>query len=268
MKPSCMREFIRSIRSAVSFLTILPVGSDEFSRNSLGVFWVAGVLVGIVDLTSARLFDLFLSPLEVGVLVVAVDAFVTRVMHYDALADFSDGFLPFMESQKRLDVMDDSRLGAFGALGLVVVVLVRSSAFASMNFASQGLDFVAIVVASRIFMSLAPLLVPPAKPSGAMTLFGIWTLDGHHWRKLQRLPLWVYIAMAVGAALTVVLLGWEMSVLAVISVGIEFGAFAAILFWSKRNISGITGDVVGAAGIISETVALIVLAGHVRGVGL
>ena len=131
--------------AAVMFLTRLPVGRfhefrEEDVASSTIYFPVVGALIGLAGglalLTSAAL------PSFVAVLVsMLVTIFLTGGLHEDGLADSADGLIGGQDPQRRLEIMKDSRIGAYGALALwfsltAKLFLVRSLLVAFLSAAS------------------------------------------------------------------------------------------------------------------------------------
>src|SRR5213078_2920292 len=95
---------IRSLRAAVSFLTVLPVANVDGSpgeRLGRAYFPAIGAFIGLA---------------AGGVAVLSV---LTGAMHLDGLADSADGLLGDGDVTRRLEKMRDPRLGSFGVTAIV-----------------------------------------------------------------------------------------------------------------------------------------------------
>ncbi|HYA68008.1 MAG TPA: adenosylcobinamide-GDP ribazoletransferase [Acidimicrobiales bacterium] len=234
------------MRQALSFLTPFG-GATTPSRAALGWFPAVGASVGLVVggawWAAGRLWA---APVAAA-LTVAADVAVTGFLHLDGLADAADGLVPPLSSDRRLTVMADPAVGAFGVGAVVVVLLVRFGAFASTP--AVPLVVAGLWCASRTAMAVTAQVVPYARPGGLASAF----VDDS-----QRRDPW--INAAVGATLSVALVvagrGWR----GVVCVAAGAIAFAVVVTFARRRIGGFTGDVLGAAGVIGETVGLLVLA--------
>src|SRR5712691_5303895 len=113
---------------AIRYLTILPVPSRDATDRGLGRaaawFPVVGLGLGLllvgVDRVTARLFP----PLLSALLTVTVWKLVTGGLHLDGLADCLDGLMG-RDREHRLTIMRDSRIGTFGAVGLILFLMLE-----------------------------------------------------------------------------------------------------------------------------------------------
>jgi adenosylcobinamide-GDP ribazoletransferase len=229
------------VLSALAFLTVLG-GSRAPEPGALRWFPLVGAGIGLVLAGvlagSLELWD----PVVAAALVVAADLVVTGLLHVDGLADSADGLLPHLEHDRRLAVMAAPDVGAFALAVVPAVLLLRWAPVATDRV--EPLALVAVWAASRTTMAVVPAIVPYARPGGLATRF----LGGASaWTALWLLP---------AAALLVALHG----ALGAAALAVGVGAGALVVAGARRRIGGFTGDVLGAAGVLSETAALVVLA--------
>ncbi|MDP3172161.1 MAG: adenosylcobinamide-GDP ribazoletransferase, partial [Polaromonas sp.] len=131
-----MSRFIRHFLLAVQFFTRIPVTgalaawvgySPAMLRASAAHFpgtgWlVGGVAAGVYALLIALLPPGLFTPLVAAALSTVATVLLTGAFHEDGLADVSDGLGGSSEAPRALEIMKDSRVGAFGALALVLVL--------------------------------------------------------------------------------------------------------------------------------------------------
>ena len=131
-----MLQAVREFLLAVQFFTRIPVTgplaewvgfSPAMLRASAGHFPGVGVLVGLVAagvyaLLMALLPDAALSPVVAAVLSTVATALLTGGFHEDGLADLTDGLGGSSDKARALEIMKDSRVGAFGAMALVLAL--------------------------------------------------------------------------------------------------------------------------------------------------
>jgi len=231
------------VMRALGFLTV--VGRPERpARTTVWWFPLVGLMVGgavgAVWLGAAELW----SPPIVAALVVVADLVVTGMLHLDGLVDSADGLLPHLDRARRLDVMAEPTVGAFGIGAAVAVLLVRWSALVVL--APNVALLAGLWCAARGVMAVALRTVPYARGDGLAASFG------------GRGP-WVGLAaVAVGPSLALgaVALGLHGAV-AVVAAALA-GAGVVALGW--RRVGGHTGDVLGAACLVAETAGLVVAA--------
>ncbi|HZV99211.1 MAG TPA: adenosylcobinamide-GDP ribazoletransferase [Methylophilaceae bacterium] len=149
----------RLIKVALSFFTRLPVHIPDFRESDLNhavpYFPLVGIVVGLL---AAAIFGIaiLVLPLELAVLAsMAATLWLTGAFHEDGLADAADGLGGGSEKGQVLTIMQDSRLGSFGAIALFMVLLVK---FETLTHLSAPL-LPAILVAGHALSRFAALLV-------------------------------------------------------------------------------------------------------------
>lgn len=237
---------MQPFRLALGFLTILPLTphGEVPGRgwgNALVAFPVVGALLGSVTLVIRHgALLLGLSPALAAALAVVVSTLLTGGLHLDGLMDAADGLLGGATPEQRLAIMRDERVGAFGALAGMTVLLLKFAALQST--APWG-----IVLAStwsRTVMALAIVSTPSARPNG----LGAW------WKKHAR-PRHAWLAGGLACALTLV------AGLRGAATGLSAALFAwGLTRWMLRRVPGLTGDLYGALGELVETLTLLLWA--------
>ncbi|ABC21472.1 adenosylcobinamide-GDP ribazoletransferase [Rhodospirillum rubrum] len=246
-KPSWTADRGADLLGALFFLTRLPTPTTHtpppFTR-AVWAFPLAGALVGLIGaLAVGGAQALGLSPTLAALLGVSVMALVTGAMHEDAVADIADGFGGGRTRERVLEIMRDSRVGAFGVTALVLVLALRVAALAAL--AGGPWAMAALVCAAGLGRGAAVLmlgLLPPARTDGLGASFG----------RPQQASL--AFALILCLVLAVVLLPGAAPAVALV------GMVAPTLYlaWrAKVRIGGQTGDVAGAAALIGETLALV-----------
>lgn len=242
------------MRVALAFLTVFGRAAARPDRRALVWFAPVGALVGgIVGLVGWGAAELW-PPLVAAGLAVGADAAVTGLLHLDGLADSGDGLLAPMPRARRLAVMATPEIGAFGVVTVVVVVVVRTATLAALLPLVQGWQ-VAVTLAgwwaaSRAGMAVALLTLPAARQGGLAAGFG----------GTARAALVPVLVVGAGTALVGAAVGaGGRGVVGLLALAVAAGAVLAL---AHRRLGGITGDVLGAAGVVGETAAL--LAGSAR----
>src|ERR1700730_5503492 len=117
---------ISSLRSAFAFLTVIPVAADEGkpgARLGRAYFPAVGALLGLVAGGAFALIASITTQMLGGVAAIAVLAVLTGGLHLDGVADAADGLFGRGDRAHRLETMRDPRVGSFGAVALIVVLL-------------------------------------------------------------------------------------------------------------------------------------------------
>jgi adenosylcobinamide-GDP ribazoletransferase len=210
---------------------------------------LTGAFVGLVGWLVAIAGEaLGLMAPAAAILTLAAMALLTGAMHEDGLADTADGLLGGRTRARRLEIMRDSRIGSFGALALILTVLMRWQALTVLLTFDQGLALIGVMALSRLPMALIMAALPHARGDGLAVLTG--RPDGP--------------CVAAAAALALVLAALTtgpLSPLLLLAALITATLVGAI---SAARIGGQTGDVLGAAAMLSEAVLLAIAAGALR----
>lgn len=236
-----MRDWLHSAALALRFLSRLSPPGEEMARferdlpRALGFYPVAGAVLGaitgLVLLAAAQVFPLYLAV----VLALAFDAWLTRGLHEDAVADLCDGLGGGQTPEDALRIMKDSRIGAFGALALGFAVALRGTALVALDDPLRAALVLLVAGAVARLMMLAVLWRVPALPGMGARVAA--AMDGRRF------------AQGLAFALPVLLLGaWVAPVALALAalVGLAFlGWYRALLL---RRLGGSTGDAMGAAG--------------------
>lgn len=227
----------------MAFLTPFG-GAATPDARTLSWFPVVGALLGAVLGGVWWGAQELWPPLVAAVVVVAADLALTGMLHLDGLADSADGLLPPVDRQRRLEIMAEPGVGAFGVAVVATVLLLRVACLAALD--ADVLLLAGIWSGSRTVMAVAARALPYARPRGGLARAFL----GGDWRTVGLTGL--ILAVSLGA-----MGGGRQSELAV-ALGMASGG--AVVLLARRRLGGFTGDVLGAAGVLAETVALLVAA--------
>ena len=239
-------------RHAVGFLTRVPVPFAPHEapdlRAAVPWFPVVGAAVGAAGGGVLALAGLLPGAEGTGVaaaLGLGATALVTGALHEDGLADVADGMGVLGDRERRLAVLRDSRIGTFGALALLVWLLVCWSALRGLPTGEAVAALVAAGAASRWAILVHATLGRPARPDGAVHALRVGPVGG---------------ALATAAAAAAALLGLGvLPGLVALAAAAAVGALVAA--GVRRALGGITGDTCGAAAALAQAVVLLVALG-------
>jgi adenosylcobinamide-GDP ribazoletransferase len=238
------------VRSAVAFLTPFG-GARPPDAGTLDWFPLVGACLGLllggVWWVASRAW---ISPVAAAVVVVA-DLAITGLLHFDGLIDSADGLLPPLAPARRLEVMADPHVGAFGVVVAGAVLLVRWASLAALR---PGILLVAgLWCLSRTAMAVVARTQPYVRGAGGLAhAFGVASPRPSGMRR--------WLPLGAGLALAAVLLGfWRIGAGAAAG-GAAAVSVAAVVLFARRRIGGYTGDVLGACGVLAESAGLMVAA--------
>lgn len=232
---------MRNLRIAFGLMTILPFRlPDDWSAGDSGraSVWypLVGLVIGALTWLAWTGAMLLFPPLVAGVIALVVWVALTGGLHLDGLADCCDGLLASTPAERRLEIMKDPHVGAFGVTGLILVLLLKAAALTSVS--SLG---ILLATSFARWCILVAGLLPLARPSGMGADFAAG---------FRRLFLLWGAILPLGIAF---LLGAR----GVLSALAGLGAAALILWLAKSRIGGVTGDVFGMLVEVVETVVLL-----------
>ena len=254
---------LRLVFIAMQFFTRLPIPrwvgfQPDWLHQSARHFPAIGLLVGafgaLVLWTASRVLPL---PVAVG-LSMAATMLLTGGFHEDGWADTCDGLGGAVGRERALEIMKDSRIGAYGAMGLVTMLALKAMTLASLPVAwgcgALLLGHTASRAASTALIRFLPYAGDvehaKAKPlAQRLSTAGLVVACG-----------WVLVAV-------IALMGWQPLWIVPVVGGVVFAALGAwwCARWFRRRLGGVTGDTLGAAQQLTELLVLLSWAAAWRG---
>ena len=243
--------------SALRFLTIIPVprlreASPKEVGGSLGYFPVVGFIIGLILAVLNWLLRMILPPAVVNGLLMAAMVLLSGALHLDGFIDTCDGLAGHRTVEDRWRIMHDSRSGAFGIVGAVVLLLVKYVSLSSVPANLMTATLVIMPVVSRGAMVYAVFAYPYARPEGLGRVFK----EGASGQGLALATVFT-LAVAIGAA------WWaKADYFYLVGLVIVFGTW--LLTWLmathlKRKLAGLTGDTYGAINEVAEVGVLLIV---------
>ena len=236
-----------ALLTAFSVLTILPLnrgasGSERDIVPSVLFFPLVGLVIGGLLMVMTRALQPILSPGPLAAVILLTAIVITGGLHLDGLADLCDGLAAGGSRDRMLSVMKDSHIGAFGVMGLVIVLILKYSLFFEVMTKGRLNSFLIMGLLSRWAMVLGMTFGRYARENGTAKPF----IGRVGWRR------------CVTATATVIGFSWWIltgpGLLIVLLVLLSVLLFNQFL---KRRIGGLTGDALGALNEVTEVVVLL-----------
>jgi adenosylcobinamide-GDP ribazoletransferase len=234
--------------AALQFLTLFPCPlRTEYSNDDVGrsaiFFPVVGLILGSILVLVNFALELFASAGLLSVILVTLLTFMTRGLHLDGVGDTFDGLGAGGDRDRVLSIMDDSHIGAFGLVAIVLVLFLKIHALESMHLDRWRTLLVAPIL-GRWAMVLLAYRSKAAKAGLGSNL--IDHLKTTHFLLATLLTLLLVAAILHGN-------------------GIAMMAWVALFTIASKNyfhrrLGGVTGDIFGAVGELSETLVMVLLA--------
>jgi adenosylcobinamide-GDP ribazoletransferase len=232
---------------ALMLLTRLPISGTDGTRGAASAWaWpLVGLMVGgLAGVLATVALWLGLPPTIAAGLTLGAAILMTGALHEDGLADCADGFWGGHDADRRLEIMKDSRIGAYGVLALILVIGLKWLALATLI--EHGALWAAVLVPamlSRAAMTWVMATLPFAREDGL----------ARHVGQPSKSTGGVAIILAAGGAIA-------LSGLAGVAVILTAGVVAlALSRLARAKIGGQTGDVLGATQQLTALAALLAL---------
>lgn len=229
---------MRHLLSALQFLTILPCGKPRVfdAPKMIPYFPVAGLVIGLMLVLCDYVFSIVWPVSIVSVLDVLLLAVLSGGLHLDGLGDTADGLLSHRPPEQVLSIMRDSRIGVMGLAAIVFVLSIKWASILHL-VEHRALCLFIIPAYSRGAMMFGIKFLRYGRPQG-----GIGT-DFFS----DKLPMY-----ALSIIFLPVLLSFWLGVKAIWLNSLFILMTALILFYYKRRMGCITGDMLGAMAEVEE----------------
>ena len=241
-----MRDFLQ----ALSFLTILPVGKllpseEKGLARSMAFFPLVGLVIGLLSASGYYLLTLLFPKSLVLWLTIGLLAYLTRGLHLDGFADTMDGVASGGTKEKILEVMRDSRIGAFGVVGLILLIGAKYYALDQISNPALPYSLILMAVMGRNSMVLVCYRSAYARPNEG--------LGRPFTKNLGSREMVLSLVSASGIALLLMGLKGILVFLGICLFSLGYR------FFFKKKLGGVTGDILGAANELAELLCLIFL---------
>lgn len=124
---------MNNVLAALALLTIFPVRRElNFSARAFFYFPLVGALLGLVLVLAFLVSRALLPPLVTAALLTALWTLLTGALHLDGVSDACDALFAVAARERRLEILRDVHVGAFGVTGLVLILLLKFSALATI----------------------------------------------------------------------------------------------------------------------------------------
>ena len=240
---------LENFKLALSVLTRIPVMTVDMKKadwsKSCGYFPICGYLIAVPTIAPAIIFyylNINFSPILLSSWSIFSLVIMTGAMHIDGFADICDGFGCHADKTKRLEIMHDPRVGSFGIAGIIVLILIKFSAFFVIYSENQILQSASIIVLARTIIVITAYYAKPAEENG----MGVLIL-----KKISKRTLFLSIILTLPCF-------FYFNTFAAFIIMILFSIF--LVRKSYSLIGGINGDVIGALCELTETVGLFTIA--------
>ncbi len=237
------------LRLATSFLTILPVAIDSANESdvaaSMAWFPLIGVAMGIVFALEDYALAFVLGHALRSAIIVLSMVVLSGAVHLDGLADTADALGGGRDRIRALEILRDSRIGAFGAIALFFVLGLKVLSLAGLSGRSRLAALILAPTLARWALVAVSYKMDYLRTDGA----GSSMLGRQNERNL-----------AISSAIAILAMIPFISGKVIVTYLIAVIATVAMRSFYRRWLRGITGDLIGACGELVEVIAMIVIA--------
>ena len=238
---------------AFSLYSKLPTPKTEWNRDTMkyamSFLPLVGLLVGLLEWGWLALAQRYaLEPLFYGAVAALLPFFITGGIHMDGFTDTADALCSYGDREKRLEILKDPHVGAFGVMYVAALLVLQLGLYAQLFAATALAPVLAVSFAfARTVGGGAIVWLPCAKNSGLAHTFA----EGSDKRPVRAALLIEGLACLV----------WIADVSLPCALGLcVLTAVLAPLYrrFCLRVFGGVTGDLAGFAITLTETLLLAV----------
>lgn len=237
---------MRKLLIAISFFTRIPiqlknVTEDEF-YNSMILIPFVGVFIGLILFMASFLLS-FLHFAELqAILLIIIYIWLTGGLHLDGFSDTVDGLFSARDQEKMMEIMKDSRLGAFGAIGLILLILTNWLGF-KIILTNYPPVLLVMPVFGRTAAIMSTCFCHYAKGGGGLGKRFVEMTKPRHF-------IGYFIFLLIFATIILGLVGLLVTVLSCI-----LALF--LMAYLQKKIGGMTGDTIGMTIELNQTFFII-----------
>lgn len=244
---------LRNIKNALNFLTILPVTKKSIPIKDIAktvyLFPFIGFILGLL-LTGLGFCLQFLFPLLVQMVFILIFWIVlTGALHLDGFIDCCDAFFASVTKEKRLQILKDVNIGAFGLTGAILLLLLKYISLVCLK--------------NSIYLYSALILIPVIGRSALVYVIGRFPyvrkqgLGKHFHLKcgIKEYIIALFLPLLITGGLFLIL---NISWIIVFIIPATWILIEFLGHWILKRISGFTGDVYGAICEMAEIIGLLV----------
>ena len=228
---------MRNLIAALKFITILPLGKSQAfdPPKMVPYFPLVGILLGLAVAAFDAIAVRFWTPPVAALLDIILLAVLTGAFHIDGLGDAADGLLAPRSRDKALEIMKDSRIGAMGLVAILFGLAIKWSGMASLS-THRSLFLIMVPAYARAGILFGMRYLPYGRPDGNAKPFFHEKLSWMHFWGLL-LP----VGLSLGLGLKALWLNLAFAII-----------ISSILFFYKKRLGCITGDMLGAMTELTE----------------
>lgn len=245
-----MKQHWDDFRTAGAFLTIFPVANDvemtpERLGRSMGLFPAIGLILGLILVVINWMLDPLIPRAVLDCLLILIMIAMTGALHLDGVADLIDGLAGGKDREGALRIMKDSRVGAMGVVGLVMVLLLKYLCLYHIPTELKSAALIFMPSAGRWMQVCLACYCPYIRAEGGT---GGAFVDNVEQPEFLRGTLTLLVAALI--------LFWLKGIFLIFLLGL---VTMVLIRYFEVRLGGVTGDVLGAVTEIVEVLTLLLI---------
>jgi len=241
---------------SMQFFSVIPIRKEipideKRLKYAILTLPILGAIIGFFASLLLWLLNSFtpLSPFALSVMLLFYFIFITGGIHLDGWCDTSDAYFSYREQAKRLEIMKDPRIGTFGVLSLLCLLMFRFLFIFETLLEWSIFDYfllIMIPIFSRMTMGTLLIAGPRmAKNDGLGFLFS---------RALSKKNLWTFIVYFILLLFLSIFISRTVSLVLILFFTLLITVYRAASKMFQRAFGGLTGDTLGATIEGTETI--------------
>ena len=235
---------LKDLRLAIGFLTVFPVAPSGSAQMgpARAYFPLVGLMLGAIlaglDIAARQT----LPPPVVGAILVAALLVLTRAIHTEGFLDTCDGLFGAYSRERRLEILQDTHVGAFAVAGGIALLLLKWTLLTGISDEVRAGLLIVFPCLSRFGMLATMAAFSYVRRKGLGTAF-------------QAATSWWQVAF--GLATAAVAGGLLLGTAGLLLLGAVIASSLGLGWWTSRMLGGMTGDTYGAVNEVGEVTVLV-----------
>ena len=245
---------MKSLCIAFSMFSKLPVPQFEWDKKDMKYMIVffpfVGIVIGVLTYLWGMVYQIFsISGLSFALIGTAIPLIVSGGIHVDGYVDTVDALHSFKEKEKKLEILKDPHIGAFGVIHLILYYLIYAGAYGAINGQRAVLLLGIGYWLSRILSAIGVVTFPCAKEDGLGYLFSSQA-------DKKKTKVYLYAQLLICTVLLLYISVWIGGIVLIVS-GFTLGRY-----YKKCNkeFGGVTGDTSGYFTTLCEGAVILMVA--------
>lgn len=240
-----MKNHLTGLLLAFQFFTSVPVQKQlPMNKHTVTAMYTMMPFVSlfmgctIILITILNEYYFQFSSLLLAILIVVANIVMTGGLHLDGWIDMGDAYFSYQDRARRLEILEDSRVGAFGAISLLILILLKIGflfEIVNQTFDDDWLFFLLIPFFSRIALLMYFITTANVKKKGLAAYF-----------KTQIIHKKVWVSIILYSIVIFSTAFYFENVLILFLYVLMIGFVLLYRKWTIRQFGGMTGDLLGA----------------------